>query len=125
MSLDVTLVGPRETVDETCPHCGRVYRKNYREEYYDNNITHNLGLMAEEAGIYEALWRPEEIGITKAGQLVPLLREGIYKLLMDPDHYKTFDAPNGWGKYDHLVKFVQEYMKACSEHPDADIEVSR
>jgi len=33
---------------------------------YDANITHNLGAMAEAAGIYKHLWRPEEIGITKA-----------------------------------------------------------
>ena len=37
---------------------------------YSANITHNLTKMADEAGIYECLWRPEEIGITKAGQLI-------------------------------------------------------
>ena len=36
------------------------------EGAYSANITHNLGKMAEEAGIYKHLWRPEEIGITKA-----------------------------------------------------------
>lgn len=125
MSLDVTLVGPRETVDETCPHCGQVYRKNYREEYYDNNITHNLGLMAEEAGIYEALWRPEEIGITKAGQLIDPLTKGVALLVSDRDRFEVFNAPNGWGKYDHLVEFAQSYLRACIKYPEAEIEVSR
>ena len=58
MSLDVYL-SPRK-----CRHCG------HAQEGYSSNITHNLGAMAREAGIYEACWRPEEIGITKAAQLI-------------------------------------------------------
>ena len=44
MSLDIYLIPPR------CEHCGE------RGEGYDANITHNLGRMASEAGIYEVLW---------------------------------------------------------------------
>ena len=34
----------------------------YKEESIDDfNITHNLGSMAAAAGIYKALWRPEEL----------------------------------------------------------------
>lgn len=36
------------------------------ETLYSRNITHNLGRMAQAAGIYECLWRPEEHGITHA-----------------------------------------------------------
>src|SRR5260221_6791232 len=39
-------------------------------EVYWANITHNLGLMARECGLYEPLWRPVENGITHARQLV-------------------------------------------------------
>ena len=46
------------------------------ETVYDANITHNLGKMAGEAGIYEALWRPEEIDKTKASEIVELLEKG-------------------------------------------------
>ena len=35
-------------------------------EVYSANITHNLNTMADEAGIYKHLWRPDEIKITKA-----------------------------------------------------------
>jgi len=37
---------------------------------FEANITHNLNRMAQAAGIYEALWCPDEIGITKAAQLI-------------------------------------------------------
>jgi hypothetical protein len=42
------------------------------EDAYDEaklfslNITYNLNKMAKEVGLYEVLWRPEEIGITTA-----------------------------------------------------------
>ena len=92
---------------------------------FSTNITHNLGGMATEAGIYKHLWRPEELGITKAGDLIGPLAEGLAKLKKDPEHYKNFDAPNGWGTYEHFVPFVTEVLKACIDFPDAEIEVSR
>jgi TRAP-type uncharacterized transport system substrate-binding protein len=92
---------------------------------FDANITHNLTEMANKAGIYKALWRPEELEITKASQLVNLLEEGLAKLKADPEFYRQFDASNGWGIYDDFVPFVERVLEACKEHPDADIEASR
>jgi len=95
------------------------------EQLYWANITHNLGKMAGEAGIYEALWRPEELGFDTANQIIPLLTEGLAKLKADPEKYKKFDSPNGWSLYIHFVPFVEKYLDACLENPDAIIEVSR
>jgi len=92
---------------------------------HEGNITHNLNRMAEAAGIYKALWRPEELGITTAGELVPLLAEGLAKLEAEPEHYRTFDAPNGWGRYEDFVRFVRNYLSACREYPEATVRVSR
>ena len=107
MSLDVTLHAVRKTA------------------VYDANITHNLGSMAEAVGIYKHLWRPEELGITKASELIEPLLVGLAKLVSDPDKYKAYNAPNGWGMYEHFVPFVQNYLAACEENPDAEIDVSR
>jgi hypothetical protein len=92
---------------------------------YDSNITHNLNRMAQAAGIYEACWRPEEIGITKAGQLIPLLKAGLEKLRADPKHFEQFNAPNGWGLYEHFVPWVAAYLSACEEYPEAAVSASR
>jgi hypothetical protein len=92
---------------------------------YQANITHNLNVMAKEAGAYEVLWRPEELGMTKAGELVPMLRAALERLVADPERYRKYNPENGWGSYDGLVKFIYEYLCACETHPDADIEVSR
>jgi hypothetical protein len=114
MSLDVCLRKPQK-----CEHCdGTGIEQN---EVFSANITHNLGRMAEAAGIYEACWRPEEIGIHKAGDLVPLLRAGLEKMRARPAFFRTFDAPNGWGLYENFVPWVAKYLAACEEHPDADV----
>lgn len=92
---------------------------------YGDNITHNLNKMAKEAGIYEALWRPEEIGITHAHQLIPILQKGLEELKSKPEHFRQFNPPNGWGSYEGLICFVSEYLDACGIEPDATVEVSR
>lgn len=94
-------------------------------EVYSANITHNLSTMASHAGIYEALWRPEEIGIDLARQLIEPLTAGLGVLLNDPERFKAFNPSNGWGSYDGLVGFVRNYLEACRQFPDATVYASR
>jgi hypothetical protein len=122
MSLDVTLISP-EKEEKYCHCCG--FENLVAEEVYTANITHNLGSMAIKAGIYEALWRPEEINATKAKDISEILEEGLFLLKEKPDYFKQFDSENGWGIYEHFVPFVEEYLNACKTHPEAIIEISR
>jgi hypothetical protein len=103
----------------------RIERLPQRVQVYSANITHNLNTMAGEAGIYKHLWRPEEIGITKARQLIEPLTAGLALLEARPDHFRQFDSPNGWGLYVHFVPFVANYLAACIASPDADVAASR
>lgn len=107
MSLDLYL-------HEVSEHC-----------VYDANITHNLNKMAAEAGIYKHLWRPEELGITEASELLEPLEEGLARLKANPDHFKQFEPSNGWGDYEGLVKFVEKYIEAIKEHPGARVSACR
>lgn len=103
-----------------------VWLKAVKEvEIYENNITHNLNEMAEEAGIYDHLWRPDEIGITTASQLIEPLTKGLELLRSDRDRFEKFNPENGWGNYDGLVEFVENYLIACIKNPDAKISASR
>lgn len=124
MSLDVYLIGEEKRVECTC-ECGHKHFKIEREILYDSNITHNLNKMADEAGIYEACWRPEEIGATKAKDIIGKLALAVDLMKKEPERFKKFDSPNGWGKYEHFLTWVESYLKACEENPDATIEVSR
>lgn len=92
---------------------------------HEANITHNLGPMAAAAGIYQHLWQPDELGIKVAGDLIAPLEAGLERLKCNPMHFSTFNAPNGWGKYEHLVKFVEDYLAAARSHPTATVRAER
>lgn len=92
---------------------------------FDSNVTHNLSKMAIAAGIYHQLWRPDEIGITKASQLIEPLRKGLETLKSDPSKFEAFNAPNGWGTYEQFVPWVENYLQKCEKYPDADVSVCR
>ena len=95
------------------------------ERVYSANITHNLGPMARQAGIYEALWRPEEKNYYCGKDLIEPLTKGLALLTSDPERFKALNPSNGWGSYDGFVAFVAKYLEACAEHPDAVINVNR
>ena len=124
MSLDVRLQGESVTEDCECT-CGHKHTRTETVRLYDANITHNLNAMAGVAGVYQALWRPEEIGVTHAKQLIPLLRQGLDRLLEDPKKFEPYNPKNGWGSYSGLVSFAKGYLAACEEYPDATVYVSR
>lgn len=113
--------------DEKFPNCEPVVAAVDSDdlEGYSANITHNLNAMAGEAGIYEALWRPNENGITEAWQLIALLRSGLELLRSDRPRFEKFNPANGWGDYDGLVSFVAEYLAVCEQDPEAEVSVSR
>lgn len=107
MSLDVYLEGPEG------------------QELYLANITHNLNTMAEEAGIYECLWRPDEHGITHARQIIEPLEKGVSLLATQKERFEAFNAPNGWGKWENFLPWCAKYLQACRDNPDALVKVSR
>jgi len=112
MSLDIYLY------EDWCHHCER------GDRVYWANITHNLTLMAEAAGIYGVLWRPGENGIKTASQLIEPLRKGISAMKADPDRYETYNSPNGWGTYANFLPWLEELLKACEENPNTRVRVS-
>lgn len=119
----------REEWDERCPDRDPVFsvvtENSAPQEVYWRNITHNLGRMADAAGIYKALWRPDENGIETAAQLIDPLTDGLMRLRYEPNNFKAYNPENGWGDYDGLVSFVADYLEACRTYPTATVRVSR
>lgn len=91
----------------------------------DFNITHNLTEMADKAGIYYALWRPEEKGWKNAKDITIVLEKGLKKLKSKPEYFKKFNPDNGWGDYGNLIDFTKRYLKVCKKYPSAVIGISR
>jgi hypothetical protein len=121
------------------------YEGDYREELYSSNITHNLGRMATEAGIYKALWRPhrlikgyniaekeykleweyEESVTIHAKDIIKPIEKGLAELKARPKHFEQFNSENGWGMYEHFVPFVEKYLEALKEFPDSIVNICR
>lgn len=120
MSLDVYLNRKRYLSYDK----GKTYTED-DEQVYWANITHNLGKMAGEAGIYQALWRPEEIDAKYAKDIIEVVEKGLANLKAKPEYFEQFNSPNGWGMYKHFVPFVEKYLEALKEYPDAEIYISR
>jgi hypothetical protein len=140
MSLDVTLYR-----DYHVSYDGGVIFEPRREEVYSANITHNLGDMADEAGIYEALWRPhrlkegynipeddydaeykyEEANPVKANEIISIIEKGLEDMKARPEHYEKFNSPNGWGMYKHFIPWIERYLEALKEYPESFVECDR
>lgn len=119
MSLDVYLVKDPQS-QNICENCG--HNENI---CYSANITHNLAHMAEAAGIYMFLWRPEEIKIEKAFSLIKPLRKGLLTLRKNEKKLRELSPENGWGTYQSLVDFTINYFNACEKYPECLVQVSR
>lgn len=106
MSLDVYLIPDKD--DENCV------------ELWHGNLTHNLVPMAKEAGLFQCLWQPHEIG-SKAVDMVPHIQAGLARLSESPEYFKMFNPKNGWGTYDCLVEVAEAYLSNCQMYPEADV----
>lgn len=92
---------------------------------YSDNITHNLGDMARKAGLYEYLWRPNENNIHFASELIMPLQTGLEHLKAHPSIYMPFNPKNKWGNYEGLIRFVEDYFRACMEYSTASVSVDK
>ena len=111
MSLHINLVDP------TATYSG--------EPLYSCNITHNLSTMANKAGIFEALWKPEEIDAIYAKDIIDIVIKGLKDLKERPEYFSKFNASNGWGIYKHFVPFVEMYLDALKLYPESKLIIDR
>jgi hypothetical protein len=151
---EVLIETPRELCLE-CITEVRDEDESHRHEacVFSANVTHNLGSMADHVGIYYALWRPEELmdeqlatriraledakkydeawelrkqlPTPHASDIIPLLEQGLEKLRTDRVGCLGHEPENRWGTYDGFVPWVEKYLAACREYPNARVRVSR
>lgn len=96
-------------------------------EFWHGNITHNLREMAEEClsfegyyNLYDLLWRNTQEPFTEnyINAYIAHLSYCLYVLKNDPEHFKKFNPANGWGDYEQLCEFVEEFIRALMDMPE-------
>lgn len=115
MSLDISLY---VEIDTGGPE-PRVF------EAFEANYTHNCNKMADEAGIYDCVWRPDEAGIELAKDLIEPLKRGIKLMEDDPDRFIALNPVNGWGSYETFLPWLRKYLEACEENPKTKVRAGR
>lgn len=119
----VTCVACKQTATRECDHTGGLV---CGAPLYWDNITHNLGKMAQAVGCYVACWRPEEISLDcRASDIRASLTKAIADMEARPEHYTQFNSPNGWGTYENFLPWLKRYEFACRLNPTAKVRVSR
>lgn len=106
MSLDIDLI-----VDDEC--------------VWSRNITHNLNVIADKVGVYDHIWRADEVGIKYAKDNIQNLRVAMSRFYLEYDELLKLNPSNGWGTLDGLIEFTKAYLEACIEYPDAEIKTDR
>lgn len=107
-------------------------------EFWHGNITHNLCRMAEDCmsfdeydqcyNLYDLLWRDTQAPFegNYINAYIAHLAYCLYVLKNDPEHFKQFNPPNGWGTYEQLCQFTEDFIKALITMPEGShIEYSR
>ncbi len=112
MSLYIDLVIKDKKI--RCSNCGHVVGIKKRDFVYSGKIEFNLIKTAKKAGFWY-LWGHRESKIIYAVELVQSLTDGLVLLKSN----QKFNLSNK--DYNRLVKFVEEYLQACREYPDAII----
>ncbi len=97
----------------------------FNESVFSWNITHNLNVMAKEAGIYNEVWRPEEHEIYFAEQMIEPLQRGLKAIKDSPKKFRDLEPSNGWGDLTGFIKFLAEYLNECKRNPLAIVDAWR
>ena len=56
--------------------------------------------------------------------MIVTLETVIKELETNPEKYKAYNPPNGWGNYDIFVSFCRSVLQTCRENPDSVIEAA-
>lgn len=85
-----------------------------------NNITYNLADMFDAAcGVRPSLWH-----LQPTSYVLALVKHGIDELEKNPQKYKKYEAPNGWGTIEGALNFLKMVRIDCERYIKGRIYVS-
>ena len=99
-----------------------LYRKgiksNKRVYYnYDGNITYNVYKMLEVAFGENHLKKWNDLSCDK---FIKDLEEGYIDIKENPEKYRKYDSPNGWGTYETTLYSIEKLYEAIKKYAEID-----
>lgn len=95
-----------------------VKARDYKELHF-TDITKKFDEVAKETGCFQALWYPQEVGITQAKELLPYIEEAINKL---PES-SSYDSHKWYGSYRNFRSWLNSLKNNLSIWPESYIYV--
>lgn len=101
MSYDISFKVKVEGVNQYIPvgHC-------------DANITWNVREIIKKS---TGLPWVNEANNGYAKDIIPNIRKGMYELYEHAEKYKPYEAENGWGTVDGVIRFFEEILRSWHE----------
>lgn len=93
--------------------------KNNKRTYYnyDGNITCNVYEMLEVAFGENHLKKWNHLS---CDQFFKDLEKGYFDMIKNPQKYKKYDSPNGWGTYETTLYSIEKLYKAIQKYAEID-----
>lgn len=96
--------------------------ENMAGELYFNesfNMTSNVGPMYRAAGLQIG-----DLDKKTAKDVIAKVKPAYEYMLKHPEKMRKLEPDNLWGDYESALKFLQEILVACLDHPECFVEVS-
>lgn len=59
----------------------------------------------------------------RAGDCIEALSEAVTDMRENPAQYIKLNPPNGWGNYEGALEYLQHFLDACNDSPNATVEM--
>lgn len=108
MSYDVSFKAKLEGADQWV----------YVGDGWINHTSNTAAMIKEVCGSYPSQWNGK-----RCADMYPVLMQGISLLNINPQRYKQFEDPGGWGTVPQVIEFLSKVADNCDRYPTAIIEV--
>ena len=123
MSLDLSLT--LEVGSVNCTHNLTTMADNVPAGIMNVWDSETKGMVNREITLYEAMWRPDEVGIYNGSDLMTPLQAALEFMITNREALIEYNPENNWGNYEGLVEAVREMGKHCMMFPHARVECDR
>lgn len=78
----------------------------------DANITWNVKELIKQSSGWE-IFNEQSNGLIK--DITVLVDNGLQRLISNPNKYKQYEAPNGWGTVEGVIRFYSDILEAWKQ----------
>lgn len=95
------------------------------EAVFEGEVSADLVPIAKKAGIYQHVWHPDELKISRAKELISPIENAIKDMDADMPAFEALNGDDEFGTAKNLKEFLGIYLDACNTYPKAHVRVMK